>query len=121
ELLQNYNSDTKTKIKLICRKSHWIYLFGNAYRLDIKSHFKKKNQKIMSELIANIYELWGFNYLDAFSDLMFENNIYSVVVFYTIPMVLVLTFLYYYVFDRPKTSKLWVWLVTLFIIGLGGF
>ncbi|MFT6841829.1 MAG: hypothetical protein ACJASR_000591 [Psychroserpens sp.] len=75
----------------------------------------------MAELIANIYELWGFNYLDAFSDIMFENNIYSVIVIYTLPMVLVLTFLYYYVFDRPATSKLWVWLIALLIIGLGAF
>lgn len=75
----------------------------------------------MAELIANFYELWGFNYLGAFSNIMFEHNIYSIVVIYTLPMVMVLTFLYYYVFDRPRTSKLWVWLITLLIIGLGAF
>mgnify|MGYP003632702511 CR=1 FL=1 len=75
----------------------------------------------MSNLIANVYELWGFNYLDAFSDIMFENNFYTVVALYTLPMVLVCTFLYYYVFDRPKTSKLWVWLLWLIIIGVFAF
>tara|TARA_R110002051_G_scaffold108607_6_gene181359 strand:- start:2507 stop:2911 length:405 start_codon:yes stop_codon:yes gene_type:complete len=75
----------------------------------------------MSDLIANFYELWGFNYLDAFSTIMYDNNVYTVVAIYTLPMVLVLTFLYYYVFDRPKTSKLWVWLITLLLIGFGAF
>lgn len=73
------------------------------------------------DLIANIYELWGFNYLDAFSTIMYDNNFYTVVALYTVPMVLVCTFLYYYVFDRPKTSKLWVWSLWLLIIGVFAF
>lgn len=75
----------------------------------------------MSDLIANIYELWGFNYLDTFSTIMFDNNLYTVVALYTVPTVLVCTFLYYYVFDRPKTSKLWVWSLWLLIIGVFAF
>lgn len=76
---------------------------------------------MISDLIANVYELWGFNYLDAFSTIMFDNNFYSVVAIYTLPMVLVFTFLYYYVFDRPRTSKLWVWFIWLLMIGLVAF
>ncbi|WP_027078661.1 hypothetical protein [Maribacter antarcticus] len=75
----------------------------------------------MSDLIANIYELWGFNFLDAFSTIMYDNNFYIVVALYTVPMVLLCTLLYYYVFDRPKTSKLWVWLLWLLIIGIFAF
>ena len=75
----------------------------------------------MSDLIANIYELWGFNYLDTFSTIMFDNNLYTVVALYTVPTVLVCTFLYYYVFDRPKTSKLWVWSLWLLTIGIVAF
>lgn len=75
----------------------------------------------MSEQIAVLYELGNFNYLGSFSDLMFENNFYTVVALYTLPMVLVCTFLYYYVFDRPKTSKLWVWSLWLLIMGVIAF
>ncbi|SIR14606.1 hypothetical protein [Maribacter ulvicola] len=75
----------------------------------------------MSEQIAVLYELGNFNYLGPFSDLMFENNFYTVVALYTLPMVLVCTFLYYYVFDRPKTSKLWVWSLWLLTIGIIAF
>ncbi|MGO4921396.1 hypothetical protein [Maribacter spongiicola] len=75
----------------------------------------------MSNLIANVYELWGFNYLDTFSTIMYDNNFYTVVALYTVPMVLVCTFLYYYVFDRPKTSKLWVWSLWLLIVGVFAF
>jgi len=75
----------------------------------------------MKDLIANIYELWGFNYLDAFSHIMFSNDFYTVIAIYTLPMVLVLTAIYYYVIDRPKTSKLWVWLTWLTGIGIMAF
>ncbi|ADV48156.1 membrane protein [Cellulophaga algicola DSM 14237] len=75
----------------------------------------------MKDLIANFYEVWGFNYLGAFSDIMFSNDFNTVIVLYTLPTVLVLTAVYYYVIDRPKTSKLWVWITWLFGVGLIAF
>ena len=52
---------------------------------------------------------------------MYDNNFYTVVALYTVPMVLVCTFLYYYVFDRPKTSKFWIWFIWMLIIGIIAF
>lgn len=75
----------------------------------------------MKELIANMYELWGVNYLDAFSSIMFDNDIYRVIAIYTLPMALALTAIYYYVIDRPRTSKLWVWITWLLGIGVIAF
>lgn len=72
-------------------------------------------------LIANFYELWGANYLGPFSDIMFANDFYTVIFIYTFPTALLLTVLYYYVIDRPTTSKLWVWLVMLLFGGVVGF
>lgn len=75
----------------------------------------------MSELIANIYELWGFNYLGPFSGLMFENDFYRMIFFYTLLTSLALPIVYYYVLDRPKTSKLWVWISTVCLSGVLAF
>lgn len=75
----------------------------------------------MQDLIANIYELWGSNYLGPFSQIMYENDFYSLIVIYTLPTALMLTIVYYYILDRPKTSKLWVWLTTLLIGGALAF
>jgi hypothetical protein len=75
----------------------------------------------MKELVANIYELWGFLYHDDFSEVMFSNDFNTVIAIYTVPTVLVLTAIYYYVIDRPKTSKLWVWVTWLIGVGLIAF
>ncbi|MET6989151.1 hypothetical protein [Sediminicola arcticus] len=75
----------------------------------------------MQDLIANFYELWGSNYLGPFSQIMYENDFYSLIFIYTLPTILVLTVIYYYVIDRPKTSKLWVWLLTLLFGGVLAF
>jgi hypothetical protein len=75
----------------------------------------------MSELFANIYELWGANFLGPFSDIMFQNDFYRMIFFYTFFTVLGLSILYYYVLDRPKTSKLWVWLSKVLLGGILAF
>jgi len=75
----------------------------------------------MPELIANFYELWGTNYLGPFSDIMFANDFYTIIFIYTFPTALLLSILYYYIVDRPVTSKLWVWLLTVLLGGIIGF
>lgn len=75
----------------------------------------------MSDLIANFYELWGANYLGPFSDIMFANDFYTIILIYTLPIALLISILYYYVIDRPVTSKLWVWLLTVLVGGVIGF
>lgn len=75
----------------------------------------------MSDLIANFYELWGTNYLGPFSNIMFANDFYTIILIYTLPIALLISILYYYVIDRPVTSKLWVWLLTVLVGGVIGF
>lgn len=75
----------------------------------------------MSDLIANFYELWGANYLGPFSDIMFANDFYTIIFIYTFPAALLISILYYYIVDRPATSKLWVWLSTVLLGGIIGF
>jgi hypothetical protein len=61
------------------------------------------------------------NCLGPFSDIMFANDFYTIVFIYTFPTALLISILYYYVIDRPVTSKLWVWLLTVLFGGIIGF
>lgn len=73
------------------------------------------------DLIANFYELWGTNYLGPFSNIMFANDFYTIIFIYSFPTALLISILYYYVIDRPVTSKLWMWLLTVLLGGIIGF
>lgn len=69
----------------------------------------------MKDLIANFYELWGASFLGAFSNTMFDNELYFPIALYTMGTALLICVLYYYVIDRPRTAKLGVWAITLLI------
>ncbi len=72
----------------------------------------------MKDLIANFYELWGGAYLGAFSDQMFNNDLYFIIALYSILVALVLTISYYYIIDRPGTAKLSIWAINLLVGGI---
>lgn len=75
----------------------------------------------MKEFIANFYELWGGAYLGAFSDQMYNNDLYMPITLYSVIMAFVLPFVYYYFIDRPITAKFSIWLIMSFLGGVIAF
>ena len=65
----------------------------------------------MKEFFANIYELGGFAYFDAFSNDMYQHNLYFQIFIGLIATVLIFTVLYYKILDRPKLAKVSWWIL----------
>lgn len=65
----------------------------------------------MKEFFAQIYELGGFVYFDAFSNDMYQHNLYFQIFLWLIATVLIFTVLYYKILDRPKLAKVYWWLL----------
>lgn len=76
----------------------------------------------MNNFFANLYELWGLNYLGTFSDDLFNLGIYPIVFFLSLGVALVIIFTYYKLLDRPRFSKFYVWsIAVLLIVIITGF
>jgi hypothetical protein len=75
----------------------------------------------MNDFFAEIEEVFGYVYLNAFSDELYDNNIYS-----NLGIVLTITsllwmFIYYYVINHPRYSNLISWIIWILIGGLVNF
>lgn len=65
----------------------------------------------MKEFFANIYEFGGFAYFDAFSNDMYQHNLYFPIFIYLIITDVVFIGIYYKILDRPKLAKIYWWVL----------
>lgn len=75
----------------------------------------------MNNFFAELEEVFGYIYLNAFSDELYDNNIYT-----NLGIVLTITsllwmFIYYYIINHPRYSNLISWIIWILIGGLVNF
>ena len=75
----------------------------------------------MNNFFAELEEVFGYIYLNAFSDELYDNNIYT-----NLGIVLTITsllwmFVYYYIINHPRYSNLISWIIWILIGGLVNF
>lgn len=75
----------------------------------------------MNDFFANIYELWGFNYIEGLSDDLYSMGVYGEVFLYSLIFSLLLLVIYYKVLDQPRFSKVlwWILFFGFILIGVG--
>jgi len=71
----------------------------------------------MNDFFAELEEVFGYVYLDAFSDDLYENNIYTNLGLTLFSVNLIWMFTYYYIINHPRFSNLKGWLIWVILGG----
>jgi len=69
----------------------------------------------MNDFFAEIEEVFGYGYLDSFSNDLYENNIYTILGLSLLISSFVWMFIYYYIVNHPKISNIKGWLIWVLV------
>lgn len=72
----------------------------------------------MNDIVANIYELWGLEYLGDFSKYMYRADLYSSVFLVMFISSIIILFIYYKPLDHIQLAKKWIWALIVLALGL---
>ena len=75
----------------------------------------------MNNFFAELEEVFGYIYLNAFSDELYDNNIYTKLGIVLTITSLLWMFIYYYIINHPRYSNLISWIIWILIGGLVNF
>ena len=72
----------------------------------------------MKDLIANIFELWGYCYFGDFSKYMYKADLYGEVALWTVLIPLIVFFIFYKPLDHILLAKRVVWSIILIAVSI---
>ncbi|MDG4945761.1 hypothetical protein NMK71_04985 [Weeksellaceae bacterium KMM 9713] len=75
----------------------------------------------MNDFFADVYELWGLNYLGDFSEDLYTLDFYAPLFGISFGVVVVFLLVYYKLMDQPRFSKTLYWFIFLLIVSLLSF
>ncbi len=72
----------------------------------------------MKDLIANIFEMWGYSYFGDFSKYMYKADLYGEVALWVVLVPLIVFFIYYKPLDHIRLAKTGIWATILVVVSL---